>query len=167
MNQSRRNQSGFTLLELLAAVVVMSVISVTLMPIIGGASESYVSARDVRTSTESVANALDRITRIVRKAPIGSGNTGVDVASSSVTSVAFSDGTGVQLVGTTLEMLVVGGGAVPLCFDVDSFTIDFIGADGVVDTSLTPTQTHRFGFTILSNNVEMSVIVHPRVWIGQ
>ena len=167
MIRSRMNQSGFTLLELLAAVVVMSVLSVTLMPIIGGASESYVSARDVRTSTESVGSALDRITRIVRKAPIGSGNTGVDVTSSSATTLAFSDGTGVQLVGTTLEMLVPGGTPVPLCFNVDSFVIDFIGEDGVTDTALTPNQTHRFGFTVLSANVEMSVIVHPRVWIGQ
>jgi len=167
MSQSHPKSRGFTLLELLAAVVVMSIISVTLMPVIGGASESYVAARDVRQSTESVALALDRITRIVRKAPIGAGYTGVDVTSSSTSSVVFSDGSGVQLSGSTLEMPVPGASPAPLCFNVDSFTVDFIGEDGVTDTSLTPTQTHRFGFTIVSNGVEMSVIVHPRVWIGQ
>ncbi len=167
MNRQPIVQHGFTLLEMVAAVVVMSIISVTLMPVIAGASDSYASARAVRSSTERAAFALDRIARIVREAPIGNGNTGVGIDSATQSEVIFSDKTGVRLSGTTLEMLVPGQGAVPLCFDVDSFVIQYFAQDGVTDTILTPTQTHRLAFTIETANVKMSVLAHPRVWIGQ
>lgn len=163
----RISNLGFTLLEMLAAIVVMSIISVTLMPVLGGASESYAVAREVRSSTERAAFALDRITRVVRKAPIGAADTGVGITSATVSSIEFSDGTGFQLVGTTLEMLVPSSTPVPLCFNVDSFVVQYTGDDGVSDALLTPTLTHRFTFTIETSNVQLAVVVHPRVWIGQ
>ncbi len=167
MSCSRIAYHGFTLLEMIAAIVVTSVISVTLMPVVAGASDSYASARDVRNSTERVAFALDRIIRIAREAPIGEGGTGVGIASATQSKVVFSDGTGIELSGTTLEMLVPGGNPVPLCFDVDSFVIQYFGEDGVADMILTPTQSHRLAFTITTENIEMSVLAYPRVWIGQ
>ncbi len=167
MNHSRATDYAFTILEMMAAIVVMSVISVTLMPVIGGASDSYANARAVRSSTERAAFALDRITRIVREAPIGDGETGVGITTATQSEVVFSDGTGVQLSGTTLEMLVPGRNPVPLCFDVDSFVIQYFGEDGVTNMALTPTQSHRLAFTITTAGVEMSVLAHPRVWIGQ
>ncbi len=167
MKCSRIAYHGFTLLEMIAAIVVMSVISVTLMPVIAGASDSYASARDVRNSTERAAFALDRITRIAREAPIGDGDVGVGITIATPSKVVFSNGTGVQLSGTTLEMLVPGGNPVPLCFDVDSFVIQYFGEDGVSDMILTPAQSHRLAFTMTTANVEMSVLAYPRVWIGQ
>ena len=161
------NRVGFTLLELLAAVVVMSIISVTLMPVIASASDSYVVARQVRGSTERAAFALDRMTRVIRQAPIGEDETGVGILSSTASSVEFTDGSGFQLIGTTLELLVPGEDAVPLCVEVDSFEIRYIGDDGVTDVRLTPGLTHRFEIEIETQGVVMSVLAHPRVWIGQ
>lgn len=162
-----QHQSGFTILELLAAITVMSIISVTLLPVMSAASESYTVSRQVRSSTERAGFAIDRILRIIREAPIGDSNTGVGVTSSTSTSVQFSDGTGLQLSGTTLEMLVPGQSPVPLCFDVDSFAIQYIGDDGISSTALTPTLTRRFDITLTTDNVTMSAIAFPRVWIGQ
>jgi len=161
------SNSAFTLIELLASIVVMSIISVTLLPVIGAASDGYASSRAVRSSTERAGFALDRITRIARQAPIGSGDVGVGITSASSNSIEYADGSGVQLVGSTLEMLVLGASPVPLCFDVDSFSIDYYADDGITSTSLTPTLTHRFVFTIVTQGVELSVLVHPRVWVGQ
>jgi len=167
LSSDKKSIPGFTLIELIAAITVMSIITVSIMPVIGAAGESYAVARQVRSSTERAGYALDRITRITRQAPVGAGNSGVGVASAGSTSLVFTDGTGVQLTGTTLEMLVPGENPVPLCFDVSSFTVEYFGDDGVSNTILTPTQTHRFGFKVITENVEMSVVVLPRVWIGQ
>ena len=158
---------GFTLLELLASIIVMSIISVTLMPVIGAASESFAVARQVRSSTERAGFALDRVTRVIRQAPIGAGDVGVGVTSATSNSVIFADGTGFQLVGSTLEMLVVGDDPVPLCLDVDAFEVEYLGDDGVANTANAPATTHRFMVTIETDGIEMSTLVHPRVWIGQ
>ncbi len=158
---------GFTLLELLASIIVMSIISVTLMPVIGAASESFAVARQVRSSTERAGFALDRVTRVIRQAPIGANNTGVGVSSATASSLTFSDGTGFQLIGTTLEMLVVGNDPVPLCLDVDEFQVVYIGDDGVSNTVNTPTTTHRFMVRVETDGIELTTVVHPRVWIGQ
>lgn len=158
---------GFTLLELLASIIVMSIISVTLMPVIGAASESFAVARQVRSSTERAGFALDRVTRVIRQAPIGADNTGVGVSSATASSLTFSDGTGFQLIGSTLEMLVVGNDPVPLCLDVDEFQVLYIGDDGVTNTVNTPTITHRFMVRVETDGIELTTVVHPRVWIGQ
>lgn len=158
---------GFTLLELLASIIVMSIISVTLMPVIGAASESFAVARQVRSSTERAGFALDRVTRVIRQAPIGADNTGVGVSSATASSLTFSDGTGFQLIGSTLEMLVVGNDPVPLCLDVDEFQVVYIGDDGVTNTVNRPTITHRFMVRVETDGIELTTVVHPRVWIGQ
>jgi type II secretory pathway pseudopilin PulG len=158
---------AFTILELLAAIVVMSVISVTLMPVMSAASESYTVSRQVRSSTERAGFAIDRILRVIREAPIGTDNSGVGITSATSSSVEFSDGSGLQLTGTTLEMLVPGSSPVPLCFDVELFEIQYFADDGVTSSSLTPSTTHRFGIKLTTDNVTMSAVAFPRVWIGQ
>ena len=163
-NISRR---AFTLIELLAAITIMSIISVTLMPVIGSATEWYIVSRQVRSSTDRAGFAFDRITRVVLQAPIGANDSGVGILTAGVDSVEFIDGTGVRLLGTTLEMLVPGQSPVPLCFEVSSFTIEYLADDGLASTAHAPALTHRFVFTIMTENIEHSVLVHPRVWIGQ
>lgn len=165
--RTRHAHHGFTLIELLAAILVMSIISVTLMPVIASASESYIVARQVVSSTERAAFAIERITRIVRQAPIGPDDVGVGIASATTTSIEFTDQTGVVLVGTDLEMLVPGSDPVPLCFNVESFEVRYIGADGITNTILDPTRTHRIEFLITTQGTQLTILAHPRVWIGQ
>ena len=164
MSSSRR---AFTLLELLAAVLVMSVISAVLLPVISSASESYTTTRDVRTRTERVALALDRISRLIREAPVGDGDSGIGVSQATSSSLEFIDGNGFQLESGSLMLLVPDRYPVVLCDDVDDVVVQYLGDDGVVNTIATPGSTHRFVVTVTSDQLEMSVIVHPRVWIGQ
>lgn len=164
---NRPTRPAFTLLELMAAVVVMSIIAAVLLPIVATSSEAYTQTRRVRSDTERVAFALDRITRIVRQAPIGESGSGVGVDSATATGLAFTDGTGFELNGTTLEMLVPTGGRSPLCTGVETMSIDYLADDPATDMIDTPTRTRRFVVTIRAGQVEMRVLIHPRVWIGQ
>jgi len=166
-NQRSLYYHGFTILELLAAIVVMSIISVTLMPVMSAASESYTVSRQARSSTERAGFAIDRILRIIREAPIGTDNSGVGITTSTSSSVEFTDGSGLQLTGTTLEMLVPGSSPVPLCFDMESFEIQYLAEDGITSSAIAPSTTHRFAIILTTDNVTMSAVAFPRVWIGQ
>ena len=158
---------GFTLLELLAAVVVMSIISVVVLPVLTSASESYTTTRDIRSRTEHVAYALDRISRMIREAPIGADELGVGIQSATASSLLFTDGTGLEMNAGQLELVVPGESNALLCERVDAFEIEYLASDGVTSTLASPTQTHRIAVTITSGNLRMSVLAHPRVWIGQ
>ncbi len=160
-------RNAFTLLELLAAIVVMAVISVVVLPVLSSASESYSTTRDIRSRTEHLAFALDRVTRMIRQAPIGTGGTGVGIQSAGTTSLIFTDGTGFELNSGKLEMIVPGEPNALLCEQVDAMEVLYLQADGVSSALAAPQQAHRIVVTLTSGQLEMSVVAHPRVWIGQ
>lgn len=160
-------REGFTLLELLAAIIVISIISAVVLPVITSASDSYTTTRDVRNSTERMAYALDRVSRIIRQAPIGAGGAGLGVQSATAESLQFTDDTGFDLDGTDFRMLVPGQDPAVICFDVDALSIIYLAKDGVTSTLATPEETHRIAITITSGDLRMSMVAHPRVWIGQ
>lgn len=164
---TRTTRKAFTLLELLAAILVMSIISAVLLPVLSSASESYTTTRDVRSRTEHMAFALDRIARMIRQAPIGTDDIGVGIQTATASSVLFTDGTGIELSAGQLEMVVPGAANSLLCDDIDSVTIEYFASDGITSTLTSPTQTHRIAVTLTSGTLTMSVIAHPRVWIGQ
>ena len=161
------SRRAFTLLELLLTVLILGVISAVLLPVISSASEHYTTTREIRNRTEHVAQALDRIARIVRQAPIGASDSGLGVNDASVTSIAFSDGTGFLLNGKRIEMRVPGAPNALLCEDVDDLVIGYLASDGRTSTLADPTSTHRMVVTITSGDLTMSIVAHPRVWIGQ
>jgi len=166
-HNTRQIRNAFTLLELMAAVLVMGIISVVIVPVLTTASESYTTTRSVRTSTEQAAFALDRVARIIRQAPIGADDMGIGIVTAAVSSIEFSDGTGFELNNGALEMLVPGESNAKLCPNVDDLTIQYLADDGVTNTIATPTSTHRICVTITSGDLRLCVIVHPRVWFGQ
>jgi len=161
------NLHAFTLLELMAAIVVMSIISVVLLPVLTSASESYTTTREVRARTEHMAFALDRIARMIRQAPIGADDSGVGIQTATANSVVFADGTGIELSSGQLELVVPGESNALLCDGVDSLSIQYFANDGITSTLATPTDTHRISVTLTSGQLTMSVVAHPRVWIGQ
>jgi prepilin-type N-terminal cleavage/methylation domain-containing protein len=165
--QHRVSSRGVTLIELIAAIMVMSVIASVIMPVIVSSTESYATARTVRLSTESLAYASDQLQRVIRKAPSGEGGSGLGVLIGTSERVEFLDGTGVELVGTDLSLLVPGGDPVVLCRDVDMFRLSYIGDDGRTSVLADPTTAHRVGFRIQNQGSVISAVAFPRVWIGQ
>jgi len=166
-HRNTRHPDAFTLLELLATVVVMCVIGAVLVPVMTSSSEAYTTTRDVRNRTEQAAHALDRMVRVVREAPIGSDATGIGVQSASATSLSFTDGTGVIYANGQLELMVPGQPNALLCDAIDDFRIDYLADDGRTSTLATPGATHRIVFTLSSGPLHLSAVAHPRVWIGQ
>ncbi len=160
-------RKGVTLLELIAAIMVLSIIASVIMPVIVSATDGYASARSLRSSTESLAYASDQLQRIIRKAPSGADGTGLGVSVGTESRVAFLDGTGFELDGTSLNMLVPGGSPVLLCRGVEVFSIEYIGVDGLSDAGLEPATAHRIGFMIQKSGSVVSGMAFPRVWIGQ
>ncbi len=167
MNTMTPYRRAFTLLELVAAILVMSIISVTIFPVIHSASESFISARQARSSTEQAAFALDRIVRVIRQAPIGTDESGVGITASTSSSLTLSDGNGFQLTSSTLELLVPGSSPVPLCKDVDTLELTLLKDDGTQGALDSIQDAHRIHVRLVVESVELEVVVHPRVWIGQ
>ncbi|MCA9304624.1 MAG: prepilin-type N-terminal cleavage/methylation domain-containing protein [Phycisphaerales bacterium] len=164
IHTSRR---GVTLLELVAAITVLSIIAAVVMPVIISATESYATARTLRSSTESLAFASDQLQRVIRSAPSGAGGEGLGVSVGTTQRIEFSDGTGFELDGTDLSILVPGADPALICRDVESFTISYIAADGSSNAISTPTEAHRIGFMIQCEGSVVSGVAFPRVWIGQ
>ncbi len=166
---TRKNTScrGVTLLELMASIVVLSIIASVITPVIMSATDAYASARRVRSSTESLAYASDQLQRVIRQAPSGADGTLLGVTTATSTRVVFLDGTGFELVGTDLNLLIPGEAAVPVCRDIGLFKIDYIGMDGSTSVIADPTATHRVSFTITKDGSTISAMAFPRVWIGQ
>jgi prepilin-type N-terminal cleavage/methylation domain-containing protein len=163
----QRFRSGFTLLELMASVLIMGVISAVLLPVISASSDAYTVTREIRANTENMAFAIDRIARIIREAPIGTDSTGLGVQTATVSTITFTDGTGFELDTDGIMMLVPGESPTLLCPDVDSIQIQYFASDGVTSTLVTPTETHRIVVTITTGQLQMSIVAFPRVWFGQ
>lgn len=166
-NRRLSHPDAFTLLELLASVVIMGVIGAVLLPVISSSSESYTVTRDVRNRSEQAAHALDRMVRIVRSAPIGPGGAGIGVQHASATSLTFTDGTGFVYANGRIEMLVPNQSDALLCDNVDAFRIDYLADDGRTGTLADPGSAHRVVLTLTTGPLRMSAAAHPRVWIGQ
>lgn len=161
------SRRAFTMLEMIAAVIVMSIIAAVITPVISSASEHYTTTRQIRTQTEQMAFAVDRMARMLRQAPIGSGGSGVGISSATASSITFSDGTGFLLDSGRIEMLVPGQSNALLCPDIDTMIIEYLASNGVTSTLATPELTHRVAVTLTSGDLRMSILIFPRVWIGQ
>jgi prepilin-type N-terminal cleavage/methylation domain-containing protein len=158
---------GVTLLELVAAITVLSIIASVIMPVIVSSTESYASARSLRSSTESLAFASDQLQRTIRSAPSGAGGTGLGVSTATNDRVLFTDGTGFELDGTDLNILIPGSDPAPICRDVEAFSISYIAQDGSSSAIADPTNAHRIAFMIRCDGATVSGVAFPRVWIGQ
>ncbi len=95
------------------------------------------------------------------------GNTGLGVQVATGTSVRFTDGTGFEFDGSRVMMLVPGSANTLLCPDIDSVEVRYLAKDGITSTLTTPTDTHRIVVVLTSGQLRMSIIAHPRIWIGQ
>ena len=113
-----RNRA-FSVLEMIVAMTIMSIIAATVMPIIVSATDSYAVSRDVRADTDRVLYALERSARFIRETPFAADESGLAIQSASATQFILTDGSGLRLSGSELELLQPGGQSSVLCVDVD------------------------------------------------
>lgn len=157
---ARRRRPGFTLLELVATMLVLSIVSVVLAPVITSATDSYATARELRDVSDDAAFALSTIVRVWREAPAGEFE-GLAIIAADTQSVEFGDGTGLRLNAGTLERIEAGG-AFPVVRRVDDLRFDYIAADGRTAADQ-PSQAHRIHITLTVRGFTMTAVAFPRV----
>jgi len=151
-----------TLVEMVAAIVVLSIVGAMVLPIMAGATDAYAESVAVRRASERAGYAMERAIRLLRDAPAGTAAGEVGIASATAASVAFTDGRGLVLRGGTL-MLVTPAGETPLASGVRSLTLGFIGADGITSVVAMPRLTYRFLIGIDVDGLELRGVAMPRV----
>ncbi len=158
---------GFTLVELLLAMTVMSIVAVVVMPVIVSSADAYASARSARGTTERVVYALERFGRVVREAPFDEDSGGLGVASASVSVLVFDDGTGIRVNGSALEMLAPDGDWVTLCAGVDRARLTYYDEGGDPMVLVAPGSIRRVGITVESDGFTLGAYAFARSWIGR
>jgi|GEM_PF-1871598 len=159
-------RSGFSLLELLVASIVMSIICVVVMPVIMSSTDAYAVARDTRSDTDRVLYALERAARIVREAPFAADESGLSVQTANSTQFILTNGSGFRLSGTDFELLKPGGQASLLCEDVTGIQLTYFDDSGNPLVIVNPAQVHRVNLRIESGLVVLEMYALPRSWIG-
>jgi prepilin-type N-terminal cleavage/methylation domain-containing protein len=154
---------GFTLIEATLTIIIIGIVAAVAMPVIVGAGDAYAYSAATRRTAEKGAYAIERVVRLLRDAPAGVLRGTVDLAQATPTLVRFGDGRGVELSGTTLSLRAADGTLSTLCDGVQAFTLEYLGADGVTDTSATPEDTQRFNITVRVGSFELRSAALARV----
>lgn len=163
MRTSAGPSRGFSLLELVASLVVISVISAVLAPVLTSATDAIVTARDLRRVSDDAGFAMATVTRMLREIPPDEG-TRLGLKDADASSVVLTDGRGVRWNEGTLEMLTPAGAA-PIARDVTAFEIAYIASDG--RTPCPPADAQRFHISMTVRGMRLGGVVFPRVNTGQ
>lgn len=158
----RSIRRAFTLLELVVAMLVISIISVAVMPVIVSATDAYAANREARSAADDAAFAASTIVRLIQEAP-GSEPGGLAVASGDTTSIVFTNGIGLRLDGGTLVLIGPDGNA-PFARRVEQFRLDYVGPDGI--TPVVASEAHRVHARLTIAGFTLSTVAFPRVNIG-
>lgn len=148
-------QRGFTLVELIVSIVVLGILAGIGGPLVLGAGDSYAKASQMREAADDISFGMERCIRLLRETPMGAISGEAGIVRAEPGAVEFNDGSGLELASGTLELLLIDGTRAPLVRNVDSFTIEYIGADGVTDTSGFPSQTKRYVITLAAGGIEL------------
>ncbi len=171
MNTSQRFRystgNGFSLLEMIVAMVVMSVISVVVMPVIVSATDSYAVARDTRAGTDRVLYALERSSRFVRESLFEADESGLAVQAATSNQFILDDGSGIRLNGSDLELINAGEQPSVLCTEVDRIQFNYYDSAGDIMALVNPQQIHRVSLRIQSGPIVLEMYAMPRAWIGR
>ncbi len=161
---------GFTLIEMIAAMVVLSIIAAASSGIILGAADGYVAATSQRQSVDRGVLALERIALVLREAA-ESGTTPGAPGLADVGSTWFErdDGTRVELLGSTLMMTEPAFGQGVLCTDVVTFRLTYFDAGGSeldVGDAQTLERARRVVIALDTGGMEARIVVAPRSGMG-
>lgn len=158
---------AFTLVELIASMVVVGLIAASAAPLIGTASDNFVKSSENREASERLSHAMNRIVRLLRAAPSTAPGSGLpDITVATASNIEFADGSELQLLGSTLWLTPAGGAASQLCSNVTMFEISYFGEDSDTDTMGTPTSTQRFQITLASGGQELRSAAFIRIATG-
>lgn len=118
---------GFTLVEAVATLMVIGVLSAVSSGLVLNATDQYMSAASRATLISEMSSGLERMTAELRSIPIQADSVPAapNVLSLSADSISWHDGASVRGIGRQGSEVIIssGGGGAPLLRDVTSFSI--------------------------------------------
>ncbi|MFT5424316.1 MAG: prepilin-type N-terminal cleavage/methylation domain-containing protein [Phycisphaerales bacterium] len=130
---------GFTLVEIIAVMLIMSLAAVVVMPVVSVLLSRIDDSQARRSAAATVHTAIDQLTRTVREWPSESGDLSGIIAyrsGSELIGLAMTGAGGFRLDSGTLRLIDAVGDEGVLCESVDSFQVRVIGR-GTDDPLLT------------------------------
>lgn len=169
-----RGRKGFTLIEIVMVIVLLSIISTTAALIIVTGTDSYVELGRISDLTTKGRAAVERITREVRLVRCSDTTPSTeclpdatDITTATSTEIAFVNKNdqvrGLRLNGTTIEVNV-GGTYYVLVDDVTAFNIDYLDNTGTATAVVGNMWAFEVTFTVTSVNrsLDFTTRIHPR-----
>ncbi|MCA9294782.1 MAG: type II secretion system protein [Phycisphaerales bacterium] len=162
---------AYTIIELIAVIVIISTISSVVGSIVSRASAMYADASAQREAQERHSFALERLVRALREAAPLVGSTGTPgLVTGESDRCVFEDGTTFELSGTDLLMTPAGGTSGVLARDISAFELTYVGEDG--NTALnflggdTLDMTRTIWIHLQSNDADTRTVVYLRASLG-
>jgi prepilin-type N-terminal cleavage/methylation domain-containing protein len=163
MTASRNRRRGFTLVETIAALVVVAAIGSVTSGIIYSAINSYRDASTTAQLHNDCSSAFDRLSKALWSIPRDSTATIVapQVSSVTATSISWGGNWSLALNGTQLMLTEAGGTARPILENVTSFTLScFDESNSALAASLSGSATQAIRRVQLQVTVARQGITH-------
>lgn len=158
-------QHGFTLVEVIASIVIMSVIAAVVLPVMTTFSRRHAEAATERAAVQRIAHAGDRLARVLRESPTRSdGRLAIDAAETD--ALRFSDGRGIELDGSDLMLHLPDGRSGLLLSDVETFQIGLLDASGAA-APVDPIEGWRITYELTAEGQTLAGVVFPRALMGR
>jgi prepilin-type N-terminal cleavage/methylation domain-containing protein len=125
MHRTRRpSPRAFTLVEALATISILALVSLAASRIIFAASDAYAASAVRAELSQDLSSAMERIAAEFRSIPYQNASPGVpQISSATGTSISYGVDSGLQAVGGVLSLRSGGGPARTLLTDVTAFTL--------------------------------------------
>lgn len=169
MSTSPPRVFGFTLIELIAVIVVLSIISAVLSGVIYQSSEGYAASEQQLRGTDQAGFVLEKVGGYLKG--LGESSPGVpDLASITPTGFEQGDGRIVDYDGVSLGVTRTGEPRRLLAQSVDSFSIDYFDTAGETITPTDPGAAERVAVAQISvtiNGATLRTRVFLRANLGR
>lgn len=156
---------AFTLLEAIVTIVVLSIVAAVVLPVVNAAADAYSASTAVERAVDDSVYAIDRVTRILREAPMGASYGQIGVVEFGDDRVVFSDGSGCRVKGDELQQRSATGSWDTLCDQVEEFEVEALTAAGA-DASSDPTQVQVFHVRLVRAGFELRATAFCRARYG-
>jgi len=125
---------AFTLLEMVAAMLVVSIIIAVVLPVVVTSTQHYTEAVVERAAVDEAGFAVDRAVRFVREIPVDDDGE-AEITTFESGRVILDDGSGLELSSGDLLLRDSTGTPHVLCGDVDAFALAYLQDDGATPTT--------------------------------
>jgi len=151
---------AFTLIELLATIVVLGLSTAAVLPVVSSISDASRRATTAARTTHEVSIALERAADILRESgdPTVAGSM-LSILSS--TEFRLASGAGVGLTGTTLNERTAAGAIKPLARDITRFEVRYLRDDGSTTTPIAQ-EVHVVEIFLESSDISTAIRVFLR-----